>query len=167
MKSMDQLRAVSKTSASQRAVLSFKAALAGWAIFVSVCLFLCSFNALSYRHAWANGQNPFIALYLFGVGSAVVVFTVGFFIALPLSLFVPDRSVFWRPQISSVLGILTGIVIVGLNQLYEFHSNSTIHVNDWNAYILGDIILPSIPAAFIGGIVGFVAGTLHKGLSNR
>jgi hypothetical protein len=164
---MENLAAPTKMGAGQRVVLSLKAALAGWAIFVVMVFALCGFSALFDPHAWVNGQNPFVALYLFGIGSAVVVACVWFFIALPLALLVPDRSVFWSPQILPIVGISTGIVVVCLYQIYDLRSNSTIRIYDWNAYIAGDILLPCIPSAFIGGVVGGIAAYLHKNLRNR
>jgi hypothetical protein len=138
--------------------------LAGWLLFLLVLLGLSIFAAVFNREAWANGGNPFVALYLFGMGSAVVIFAVWLVVALPLALLVPDRSVFWKPGVLPIIGMVAGILVVCLYQIYVLRSNATIRIYDWSAYIAGNVFLPCLPSAFIGGVVGGAASAFHAKL---
>jgi hypothetical protein len=153
-----------RTTAGQRVVVSIKAAFAGWLSFFLICLAFSIYSAVFNRYAWANSQNPFVPLFLFGAGSAVVIFAVWLIVALPLALFVSDSSVFWKPGVLPIVGIIAGILAVCLFQIYVLRSNSTIRIYDWNAYMVGNVLLPCLPSAFIGGVVGGAASAFHAKL---
>jgi hypothetical protein len=142
-------------------MISIKAVIAGWGIFVGLCFCLIAVEAILSRNVWANGGNPFVALCLVGVGSAVVVLAAWLFVALPLAIFVPDRSIFWRQGVLPLIGAIAGPIIICLGAIYQLHSNPTIRIYRPWAYILSGVAFPGIPSAIIGGVTGAVASHLH------
>jgi hypothetical protein len=149
------------TTVGSRVVISIKAVIAGWGIFLGLCFCLIVLRVIVDHNVWANGGNPFVALYLVGLGSAVVVFVAWLVVALPLAVFVPDRSIFWKQGFLAFIGALAGPLIICLGAIYQLHSNPTIRIYQPWAYILSGVAFPGIPSAIIGGITGAVASHLH------
>jgi hypothetical protein len=131
-----------------------------WAAFVIFLLAMALVSAATNRNAFVNSANPFAAVLLVAVGSAVVVFCVWLAVVLPITLLIPHRSVLWELQYLIVIGAVAGPLIVFLGGIYQIESNPTIQPR--STYLLSGIAFPGVPSAIIGGITGAIAAYLHK-----
>ena len=122
------------------------------------CLIMC---LLSLSKP-AVGINPWGALLLMGVGSGVVVLVVWLVVLVPMALFIPDQSSFWKPGTLTLIGAIAGPLIVCGGAIYQLRSNPTITIYDPYQYILGGVIFPGLPSALIGGVTGMIAARLHQ-----
>jgi hypothetical protein len=147
----------------RRVRLSFLAALTGWAAFMLVCLALCLIDLLSRS---AVGTNPWIALLWVGMGSGLVVLALWLVVLVPLFL-VPNDSFLWKPGILTLLGVVTGPIIVCMGAIYSLKSNPTIRIYDPAVYLMGGVVFPGLPSAIIGGVTGMMAARLHRRLVQK
>ena len=74
----------------------------------------------------------------------------------------PSKSLLWRPWISTVLGVWIGVLALTVDALFysEFAGGSFSELNIWL------LILASLPAAVLGGTIGFVAAEGRKSFKN-
>jgi hypothetical protein len=157
---MELLSASARMTTGQRVALSIKAIFMGWLIFVVGLFLLASAQAVFSRYAWANGRNPFGVWLLIAYASSFVVFGSWLFVALPVALLIPDRSVLWRPAVLAALGAVAGPLLIFVCALYTVWHNPTIQPA-WR-YIASGIVFPGVPSAIIGGFTGAVAAHLYK-----
>jgi hypothetical protein len=148
-----------------RVMISVKAVFAGWLIFLAGLFLLMALRAVTNRFAWSNGSNPFVAWLLVAYVSAFVVFGTWLVVALPMALFVPDRSAFWKPGVLTVVGVVAGPLVLLAIAVYSLYQNPTI--SNPMAYILTGVAFPGIPSAIIGGVTGAVASHLHARLKTK
>jgi hypothetical protein len=97
-----------------------------------------------------------LALTLSVVASAFIAPWLVAFLAI--YFLVPSKSLLWRPWISTVLGVWIGILALTVDALFysEFAGGSFSELN------ISLLILASLPAAVVGGTMGFVAAEGKK-----
>lgn len=147
--------------ARPRILLSFLSVLAGWAAFL-----VCCFIQVLIRPVY-GWDSPLVVTYLMGMGSGIVLLAVWLIVLVPFALFVPSRSVLWKPGILALLGAFAGPIIVALELLYGMISNPTITIYQPYMYLLGVAFFPGLPSVLIGGVTGAVAARLHQRLLRK
>jgi len=106
-------------------------------------------------------MSPWPFALLTGLVSALVVVCVWLLLVLPLSC-IPSRSAFWDPRMLTLIGAVSGALIVCLCETYKIASNPTIRIYNISEYISADVVFPCAPAMLIGGVAGFVMAKLDR-----
>ena len=146
-----------------RLLLSFLSALAGWSI---ASVLLLWFDVLAFLIPLPNSAQPVPIFGFLFICAIMGIFVIATWIVLliPLALFIPCRSAFWRPNVLTIIGGVTGPIIMLLWTISDQRGTVLYYSpSPWlSLYFFYDCLLFGLPAAIIGGITGYVAAVLNR-----